>query len=117
QTSPPSTHRPPYQALPALPLPERVAKLRDPEIKRRILAEKSVQQDPRIAVVVSMIENGMSKIFPLGDPPNYEPAPEASIAAEAARTGRDPFEVLYDHMLEFDGRQLLMLAILSYSDG
>ena len=64
-----------------------------------------------------MIENGMSKIFPLGDPPNYEPAPEASIAAEAARTGRDPFEVLYDHMLELDGRQLLMLAILSYSDG
>ena len=35
----------------------------------------------------------------------------------AARTGRDPFDVLYDQMLELDGRQLLMLAILSYSDG
>ena len=117
QTFHPFTYKPTYQALAELPLPERVAKLRDPEIKRRILGEKSSMQDPRIAVVVSMIENGMSKIFPLGDPPNYEPAPEASIAAEAARTGRDPHEVLYDRMLELDGRQLLMLAILSYSDG
>ena len=117
QTFHPFTYKPTYQALAELPLPERVAKLRDPEIKRRILAEKSAMSDPRIAVVVSMIENGMSKIFPLGDPPNYEPAPEASIAAEAARTGRDPYEVLYDRMLELDGRQLLMLAILSYSDG
>ena len=64
-----------------------------------------------------MIANGLRKIFPLGDPPDYEPAPETSIAAEAARTGRDPYEVLYDHMLELDGRQLLMLAILTYSDG
>src|SRR4030095_8537923 len=113
----PFSYKPTYRALEHLPLPERVARLRDPEIRRRILAEKSAQQDPRIAVVVGMIENGMSKIFPLGDPPNYEPAPEASIAAEAARTGRDPYELLYDHMLELDGRQLLMLAILSYSEG
>jgi N-acyl-D-amino-acid deacylase len=117
QTFNPFTYKPTYLALADLPLAERVAKLRDPEIKRRILGEQSVAQDPRIAGVVSMIENGMSKIFPLGDPPNYEPGPEASIAAEAARTGRDPREVLYDRMLELDGRQLLMLAILSYSDG
>jgi N-acyl-D-amino-acid deacylase len=117
QTFHPFTYRPTYQSLAELPLAERVAKLRDPEIKRRILAEKSVMPDPRIAVVVGMIENGLAKVFPLGDPPNYEPAPEASIAAEAARTGRDPYEVLYDRMLELDGRQLLMLAILSYSDG
>src|SRR5688572_22958041 len=117
QTFHPFSYRPTYQSLADLPLPERIARLRDPEIKRRILSEKSVDLDPRIAVVVSMIENGLAKIFPLGDPPNYEPAPEASIAAEAARTGRDPHEVLYDRMLELDGRQLLMLAILSYSEG
>jgi N-acyl-D-amino-acid deacylase len=117
QTFHPFSYRPTYQSLADLPLPERVARLRDPEIKRRILSEKSVDLDPRIAVVVSMIENGLSKVFPLGDPPDYEPAPEASIAAEAARTGRDPHEVLYDRMLELDGRQLLMLAILSYSEG
>jgi N-acyl-D-aspartate/D-glutamate deacylase len=73
--------------------------------------------DPRMNVVVGMIENGMNKIFPLGEPPDYEPGPEKSLAAEAKRLGRDPFEVLYDRMLELDGHQLLMLAILSYSEG
>jgi len=118
QTFHPFSFKPTYQALESLPLAERVAKLRDPEIRRRILAEKSAAgQDPRIGVVITLIENGMSKIFPLGDPPNYEPTPDMSVAAEALRSRRDPFEVLYDRMLELDGRQLLMLAILSYSDG
>jgi len=118
QTFHPFSFKPTYRSLEALPLPERVAKLRDPEIRRRILVEKSdAGLDPRMNVVISMIENGLAKIFPLGDPPNYEPTPDQSIAAEAKRSGRDPFEVLYDRMLELDGRQLLMLAILSYSEG
>jgi N-acyl-D-aspartate/D-glutamate deacylase len=117
QTFHPFSYRPTYRKLEALPLAERVAKLRDPEIRRRILAEENEASDPRIAVVMQLIAHGLHKIFPLGDPPDYEPGPEKSIKAIAAREGRDPFEVLYDRMLELDGRQLLMLAILSYSDG
>lgn len=118
QTFHPFSFKPSYRQLEALPLPERVARLRDPEVRRRILGEKSAaDMDPRMNVVIGLIEGGLDKIFPLGDPPNYEPAPEDSVAAEAARLGRDPFAVLYDRMLELDGRQLLMLAILSYGDG
>jgi N-acyl-D-aspartate/D-glutamate deacylase len=113
----PFSFRPSYKAIAELPLPERVTKLRDPELRRRILSEKSEDVDPRIAMVVGLIENGLHKIFPLGDPPNYEPPPETSIKAMAERLGRDPFEVLYDAMLELDGRQLLMLTLLGYSDG
>jgi N-acyl-D-aspartate/D-glutamate deacylase len=114
----PFSQRPTYQKLAALPLPERVAKLRDPAIRRKILSESPpVNADPRLAVVTTLIANGLHKIFPLGDPPDYEPAPEQSIEAIAKRLGRDPFAVLYDEMLKLDGRQLLMLAILSYSDG
>ena len=40
QTFHPFSYRPTYQKLAALPLPERVAKLRDPEIRRQILSEK-----------------------------------------------------------------------------
>jgi N-acyl-D-aspartate/D-glutamate deacylase len=112
----PFSQRPTYKKLADLPLPERVAKLRDPAIRRQILSEPS-EADPRLAVINALIENGLHKIFPLGDPPEYEPAPEHSIRAVAERQGRDPFEVLYDEMLKLDGRQLLMLAILSYSDG
>jgi N-acyl-D-aspartate/D-glutamate deacylase len=117
QTFHPFSNRPSYRKLEALPLGERVAKLRDPTVRRRILSEKSEDTDPRLAVVMTLIEQGLHKIFPLGDPPDYEPPPEASIRAIAEREGRDPFEVLYDRMLDLDGRQLLMLAILSYSDG
>jgi len=117
QTFHPFSNRPTYQKLASLPLPERVAKLRLPEVRRAILSEKSADADPRLAVVVGLIESRLDKVFPLGDPPEYEPPPEASIQATAQREGRDPFDVLYDQMLQLDGRQLLMLALLSYSDG
>jgi N-acyl-D-aspartate/D-glutamate deacylase len=117
QTFHPFSQRPTCKRLESLPLPERVARLRDPEVRRRILSEPNDPTDPRLAVVFALIQQGLHKVFPLGDPPDYEPGPEQSIAAIAKREGRDPFEVLYDRMLELDGRALLMLAILSYSEG
>jgi N-acyl-D-aspartate/D-glutamate deacylase len=118
QTFHPFSHRPTYKKLAGLPLAERVVMLREPAIKRQILAEQPPQDGDRgVAIVTHLIATGLHKIFPLGDPPDYEPAPEKSIKAIAEREGRDPFEVLYDKMLELDGRQLLMLAILSYHDG
>jgi len=118
QTFHPFSHRPTYKQLAALPLAERVTRLRDPAIKRQILAEQAPAGGERgVAIVTQLIATGLHKIFPLGDPPDYEPGPEKSIKAIAEREGRDPYEVLYDQMLELDGRQLLMLAILSYHDG
>ena len=39
-----------------------------------------------------------SSVFPLGDPPGYDPLPEASVAGIAEATGKSPWEVLYDHL-------------------
>ncbi len=111
----PFSFRPTCQKLAELPLPERVERLRDPEIRRRILSEESVYPIPQLEVVMKMIENGIDKVFRLGDPPSYEPPPEESLQAMAAREGRDPFDLLYDWLLEMDGRQLVMLALLNYS--
>jgi N-acyl-D-aspartate/D-glutamate deacylase len=59
----------------------------------------------------------LKKIFPLGDPPDYEPGPEQSIWAIAEREGRKPDEVLYDFMLRDEGKELLLLTFFNYSDG
>ncbi|MBB3751555.1 N-acyl-D-aspartate/D-glutamate deacylase [Mycolicibacterium sp. BK634] len=64
--------------------------LHDPEVKQRILAEIAERGGLRAP---------LQDIYELGDPPQYEPAPETSVAAIAQRDGRDPAEVLYDIML------------------
>jgi N-acyl-D-aspartate/D-glutamate deacylase len=112
----PFSYRPSYRALAELPLDERIVRLRDPEVRARILAEASEYPIPQLEIVMKMIEHGIDKIFRLGDPPVYEPPPEDSLKAVAEREGRDPFDLLYDWLLELDGRQLLMLTLLNYSD-
>jgi N-acyl-D-amino-acid deacylase len=42
----------------------------------------------------------------MGDPPDYEPGEEKSVAAIAAREGRTPDEVAYDYITETDNRYL-----------
>ena len=111
----PFTFRPSYMALLELPFEERIAKLREPETRAQILGEASIYPVPQIKVVLEMIEKGIDKIFRLGSPPNYEPGPEESLKAKAEAMGRDPFDLLYDWLLERDGHQLLMLTLLNYS--
>jgi N-acyl-D-aspartate/D-glutamate deacylase len=56
-------------------------------------------------------------VFRLGDPPDYEPPPDANIAAEAARAGVATEELVYDAALADDGRGLLYVPFLNYADG
>jgi N-acyl-D-aspartate/D-glutamate deacylase len=102
--------RPSFDALAALPFDERIRRLRDPETKRRILAEGKTA--PR-----SMLLSILHKFFPIGDPPRYEPTREESIAGIAERESLDAEELLYDRMLARDGRELFLVPVLNYSEG
>jgi N-acyl-D-aspartate/D-glutamate deacylase len=104
----PFSSHPSFRELAALPLGEKVARLRDPALKRRLLAEKPA---PALAALVWQFE----RLFVLGDPPDYEPPPEKSIAAEAARLGVAPEERAYERLLEQEGRSLLYRPFLNYS--
>ncbi len=108
----PFSHHQAYQALKDLPLAERVAHLRTDEVRQAILSEEASP-----GRFVSMLLASLHKLFPLGNPPNYEPAPEASVAAIAAREGKPSIEVLYDLMLQRDGHELLYLPLLDYAAG
>src|SRR4029453_5386523 len=89
-----------YREIMHLPLAERVQRLRDPETKRRMLAEQVAFDSP----VLAYLATAFHKIFPLGDPPDYEPDAEASIAAVPRRRGVTPEEVPSDLILERDVR-------------
>ena len=104
-------HRPSYQAIAELPLAERVERMRDPAVSAAILGEQPIA-DPRMA----FIGMGLDRTFPIGDPPDDEPAPESSIAARAEAAGRDPQELLYDLLLDDDGCALLLRPLLGYSN-
>ena len=116
QTFQPFGFRPTMTKLSELPLAERVTELRKTEVRKQILSETAEYPVPQMKVVVEMINNSLDKIFRLGDPPDYEPPAEASCEAQARKLGIDPFELLYDWLLEMDGKQLLMQTLLNYSD-
>jgi N-acyl-D-aspartate/D-glutamate deacylase len=104
-----------WREFAALPPKQRLARLAEPEVRARFLAERpDFSHVPGPALIVAA---GFHMMFPLGDPPEYEPGPEQSVAAIAAREGRTPQEVAYDCMLEREGRGLLYLPLLGYAGG
>ncbi|MCC5950670.1 MAG: amidohydrolase family protein [Acidimicrobiia bacterium] len=109
----PFVRNPAYRPYADLPHGERIAQLRRPEVREAILAAPPGQSTGFEAFMLA----SLSKLFPLGDPPDYEPHPSSSVAAMAEREGRQPLEVAYDLMLERDGRALLYLPLLGYVDG
>jgi N-acyl-D-amino-acid deacylase len=111
-TTHPFAHHRAYQEIAQLPLAERVALLRTPERRAAILGEP-----PRPGGFVELLRANLHKLFPLGDPPDYEPAPERSVTALAAAEGRTTDEVIYDLMLQRDGKELLYLPIFDYAAG
>ena len=96
---------PSYREIADLPLAERVAEMRKPEVRARILADKPGHGHP-ILYVAQMWD----WIFPLTDNPNYEPNPKDSIGARARAKGVNPMEEAYDRLLDDEGRAMLLVA-------
>ena len=97
------------QEVAHLPLLEQLQKLADPQIRSRILSESAP------APLQDLIAN-FAKLFELSDPPDYEPTPDQSIAAQAERMGISGAERAYDLLLAKEGRNLLYRPFLNYAD-
>jgi N-acyl-D-aspartate/D-glutamate deacylase len=115
-TAHPFMFAPAYAALAELPPAQRIERLSDPAVRREILSSPrpDLSQLPGPA---AMIMEAWQMMYPLGDPPDYEPGPEKSVAGIAEREGRDPAEIAYDHLLEQGGKGLLYLPLLGYANG
>jgi N-acyl-D-aspartate/D-glutamate deacylase len=114
QTFHPFNFCPTWASIGLLPWQERAARMRDePELRARLIGEATAFEDDPI---VSGFMHP-SRIFVLGDPPDYEPPPSSSASAIAAATQRSPWETLYDLLLADDGRELLNAPVLNYTYG
>ncbi len=109
----PFSGRPTFRHLTKLPLAEKLARLRDPAIKAKILQEPT--PEGFLGFVKRM--NGMRNVWALDRKPDYEQSPAASIGATAERLGRDPFEYAYDLMLQDEGLQMLYTPFANYAAG
>ncbi len=113
----PFTFRPAYRALDKLPAAERWARLRDPAVRARILAEAPSERElARQGQFIRFVATAWDRMFEMGDPPDYEPPAERSVAAIAARTGRTPDEVAYDYLTEGADR-FLFFPVVGYVHG
>ena len=103
----PFSLNPSFKAIADLPLAEKVKAMRDPALRARLLAEKPDDPHPFFLSLVS--SNHL--LFRLGDPPNYNPSSADNIADRARAEGRNELEVIYDILLERDGKELLFRPI------
>jgi N-acyl-D-aspartate/D-glutamate deacylase len=109
-TGNPFVFYPSYQEIADLPLAERVAEMRKPEVRTRILADKPAEGGHPLLYLAQ----AWNWIFPLTDEPNYEPDKSSSIAARAAARGVTPMEEAYDRLLDDEGHAMLLVAMANF---
>jgi N-acyl-D-aspartate/D-glutamate deacylase len=93
-------------------LAEKVAAMRDPSFRACVMAENGAAQTHPLARRLSVFD----QIFPLGNPPNYEPSRDSSVGAEARRIGCAAAELAYDMLLQDEGRSFLFAPFANYAD-
>ncbi|UXC93628.1 MULTISPECIES: amidohydrolase family protein [Sphingobium] len=99
----PFSFNPSFRAIEHLPLEEKVERMREPAFRKKLIAEEP--DDPQ-AFFVYVISD-LDAMFVLGNPPNYNPRSDESIGARARAMGVDPKELIYDALLQRDGREVL----------
>jgi N-acyl-D-aspartate/D-glutamate deacylase len=105
---------PSFHQLRSLTHAERLHRLRDPELRRRLLEEHRSSTPSGFA---GILHSGFDRMYPLAPRPDYEPTPEHSIAGLAAAAGAHADEVMYDLLVEGEGDRLLYVPLMNYARG
>ena len=94
-----------------LPLTEKVAAMKRPEIRAALLAEESGIRNPILGADVNEL---LARVFPLGDTPNYEPDRAQSVTGMAEAAGVTPMEMMYDLLIRDGGTELFYQPLGGY---
>lgn len=103
---------PDYVAMAHLPLDVQLVRLRDPAFRAALIAQSPQEGHP-----LAMMTRNWDWMFPFGDPPQYEPAAETSVGAQARASGRPPEEIAYDLLMERDGHGMILNTLGNFHEG
>jgi N-acyl-D-amino-acid deacylase len=107
-----------YGDVALLPTAERAAALATPERRRAVLAEHAeLRAQIPVESLLHQIVGGADVMFRLEDPVDYDFRRDRSVAAVAAARGEEPFAVVYDALLELEGRRLLYMPLFNFAGG
>jgi N-acyl-D-amino-acid deacylase len=110
----PLLFHPAHAEVADLPFPERLAALRDPERRRRLVED--VPDDGgffRAAVLDRFDRTWLIE----GDEIDYEPSADTSVSTLAAQRGVTPMELVVEHLLSGDGSGMLYAPFFNYEYG
>ena len=110
----PFTLYPSFLEISTLTLEQKVETMKDPEFRSKILSEKPISiGNPLLDEIVT----SFNKMFRLGEPANYEPHPDSSVLSESKELNLSPQEIIYDMLLEKDGKALIYHPLFNYEFG
>jgi len=113
----PFRFRPGWAEIDALPWPEQLARLRDPQFRAKLLGQDNIYPESDIVHLYRALAEGWDRLYEMDPDFDYEPQAEASIAARAAARGVSPAEYAYDLLTAEDGSGFIYHPILNYADG
>ncbi len=104
---------PSYAEIADKSLEEKVSRMKDESFKQKILSEEpAVDKNHMIYTLMTSFD----KQFPMDHVPNYEPPIEASIAGIAESSNKSVMEVLYEELLNNDGKTFIWAPFGPYPD-
>jgi N-acyl-D-aspartate/D-glutamate deacylase len=113
----PFVNRPTYKALADLPVAERAARMRQPEVREQILTEGDEFTGGAGGLLGAVLAQAVGRMFSLSFPVDYEPDPSESVEALARAQGVEPLHYLYDHLTEGDGSAFFALLGNNFAEG
>ncbi|MCB1614476.1 MAG: amidohydrolase family protein [Pseudomonadales bacterium] len=102
---------PSFAELSLLTSEARYQRLLDPVVRAQLLSEDVPLMGDEF---MDSLSHGFDGFFELGDPPNYEPKADQSLAARAKKSGVSARELAYDLMLKNRGKNMLYYPCFGY---
>jgi len=108
-----------YLALAALSFEDRLAAMRKPEVKAKILSDEDIKPELSGSMenIYGLLGMAAASMFPLEVPMNYEPEASGNLGALAAKAGQTIDSFVYDFLLGNNGNNFAISLGANFVEG